>query len=1809
MPTFLITGETSQKARIPTAVLTVGPEVGVIGSVVRLDGRQSHDLDNLDLRYEFTFISVPIGSMIAREGFRTLEPGLVTFSPDRVGDYVVALKVSNGTFASEEVRGTSSIRATLVPHARGLVPDGKWIWSYVRDVWQQVEGREIFETLWSVLIQLTGAELLKLYQTDFNKSIRDIQELYQRRWLSYEPRFEVEEDNTSFFLGNTAAGNDAITGTSKLVGSGLIVGGNEFVVLQGPPAPFAIGKSVKVGYSRASANIGEYSVTSLNATKNGFRIDGEFPDVAADQLVAGARLDFSFQSTEWVITSTGTRRYDVLQSELLGYPVYHTEDGGDPVADVLPGDVVVFSAGPNAGYYRILSRDGSTVVVDREPPSANDSSTSAYGATIYRPVGFTIQESAESLTDILCIPLASAPTLANLAPGRLIVLNGQSYTVLRANLDLNQVVPLVIITLDRSSLLSGQTLPWRVPNTLVSTTQNFDELGVSPGDVLLSQVTLKGRSVELPLQIVGTDRNRLGFVLTDEPITPGVVPQVPASFYKAIAKEFEIPGLEERVDGLSFKGVARSLLEAVEQALFKNGYWDKQLDNESQISVSGLPFFLSPTAIVRNRLIPVDTSVMSIPALQEYVRQPTIRERDGKVYQLRNNEEFELPRVPVILTENSEFVLDDENAVVDTFTFRAGTTTLEVENGDFVDRGIVPGDKLFIDLPLPLSKSGGYTIKTVLGNNRLLLDQEIPHWERNAYVTSPIRIVRSRPGKYVRVIPGLFSAKNRAPDRLWAEVTFFDNSETIENNFGALVALSKGDLAKATNGVSYRQAVAGLMYAYTRGSAIDTVRLGASILLGLPFTEHRGIIRSIESDYRLDASGDAVQGRLLIEDVDDAGVALGTLRVYTYPVDDASELAGIDDNPKTGKPWEIGDIVEPFSSLAKGVQVLDYQNADFSGTTDVFKLQQFHSIRVRVNDNIFHPKEIALVSDFLKKITPSYIALYIAKTVETGDAVAIDEALKMKLRTPLGAAPSIVDNVATGLPFALIHDAKTLGGIFPIRLDSGFHIILRGGKDLITETVDGTRHIRVAAGGFLNPRALESFEGPLIVPGDKLLIRSGHNIGLYEIETVSDTELTLVDDPVLYNGEQQYAVLRLVTPMFASGANATTTAGSRVISLPGGQLRTRFVMPGDLLFVDVNGTPTKHEITRVLSSTEGVWDQVEVRVAASTSVAGVAWRIYRPWLMTELGEIFPVSFNSGNTLSTTNPVLKKLADIGDELVIQREDKVRLTILDPERLYVTPAPPLGSYSVKLVKNGFSGSTPVFDVLRNSPLDVPTVALRRNTSKAPDAYTTNGSPVVSFGTLPNPAHSGVLPGDMLVLLDGGNASVDVGYGPGVFPIAQVSSSNVRLTLPLTSTGAAHWKVRRTLYHTSNKHHELLNVSFPLEYPASASDVSSADASAESIMTTAPQFRAIGWQSGVGYFGVNDVFTTGRNVSAGGMPELIGCTVPFYGLRYDANTASIGAGDPRIVSLYGTLRANPGLGVKDPTDWAIVTRNEFEDYWTGTRKATGNVEWDVLGGWTKGGVGNIGGFADNDNFYWIITSEVTTAATNLKVTPTLMASPMLRRVADSTITRQVRNGSYYNAGLGWYVKLSGGDLASVPYDDTVVVTAYCSYGTASNASQDFGRVLVRKTSAELLALGNNRAASIVTDLCTPQEIVLLFPYNGSTWREPGTINITKGSDKFILDPFPATATVSNGSGWVRATTNQVLNGFTKPATIELAAYGGAFQAASISGTPADGATSYNIAQPFGLSAGQYYELKMTFLKPTWTTVNHRIIHEFVW
>jgi hypothetical protein len=889
MTLFSLQGTSSSEAKLPIAVFSADPEFGVLGSVIKLNGFASKDPDGLPLTYIWEFIdgSIPIGSMVIQEGFKTFESdgSVVMFSPDKVGEYIVGLKVSNGIFTSAQVTQRISIRAITVPHGRGLVPDGKFIWSYIRDVWTEVENKEWFETLWSVLIQITGTEMLKLYQTDFNKSIKDIQDLYQRRWIAYESKLDLVEDDLSFYIGTHFAGTDASTNKLGLVGQGIIINSSEIIITEGTVLPFAINQTLKILYSSNTSNIASYIILSPNSSKTGYKLASTIPNITADKPATAIRFYFTFQSTTWTNVDS---------------------------ASVVIGDMINFN-GPNAGLYRVLGVSGGTVTVDKVPPASSDATSSvAYKADVYRPVGISVTQPSQETINSFYFQYSASKDITSIVPGRLAVVGGRSFPIQKVFLNNNQLFPLSIVTSTDSSIPSGlSSLNWRTPHTLVSKTQNFEDLGVSSGDLLVVDVVNKdtGTAASINVQVVGVYQNSIGVVLTDSSVQAGTVPNIPNSTYTTLAQDFNIPGVAESNGVLTLSSTALEMDTLVKSLFFNRTYHNKELTPFSDIEVNDFVFNLKPKYIIRNTKVLVDSDLKSIPVLQEYIKQPDIAIHDDKIFQIKGEKEYEVPALPSVLFENSDYIIDDENAMSGIFTFKTGSASLVIEGASFIDKHISAGDTLIIEEPSFVADS--YVVKNVTGVDSLLLTSPISEYTPgiDSYVTAKIRLVRRKASKYIRFVPGGFTANNPAPSRLWAEVSFFDNAPNIEKNFGVMVGVTRDDLEGFTSNIGYRQVVAGLMYALTKGSALDKVRLGTQILVGLPFTEHRGIVRSIEPDYRLDSSGKIIAGRILIEDVDANNEGLGVSRIYIYPVDiDSSDFSGLDLNPSTGDVYKVGGL-------------------------------------------------------------------------------------------------------------------------------------------------------------------------------------------------------------------------------------------------------------------------------------------------------------------------------------------------------------------------------------------------------------------------------------------------------------------------------------------------------------------------------------------------------------------------------------------------------------------------------------------------------------------------------------------------------------------------------------------------------------------------------------------------------------------------------------------------------------------------------------------------------------------------------------
>jgi hypothetical protein len=159
-----------------------------------------------------------------QNGLNTSTSENPTFYPDVLGIFKFSLVVYNGALFSLPAEVIANVVENDI--ARGCVPDLTFLWNYLSDFWNLVEGTDRVAVLWQGLAQVAGAELLNLWQVDYSKSLRDIQRTFQRRWMHYD--FLMQENpalvalsTVSAVYGGVESSNIADSGITGIYGTHL----------------------------------------------------------------------------------------------------------------------------------------------------------------------------------------------------------------------------------------------------------------------------------------------------------------------------------------------------------------------------------------------------------------------------------------------------------------------------------------------------------------------------------------------------------------------------------------------------------------------------------------------------------------------------------------------------------------------------------------------------------------------------------------------------------------------------------------------------------------------------------------------------------------------------------------------------------------------------------------------------------------------------------------------------------------------------------------------------------------------------------------------------------------------------------------------------------------------------------------------------------------------------------------------------------------------------------------------------------------------------------------------------------------------------------------------------------------------------------------------------------------------------------------------------------------------------------------------------------------------------------------------------
>lgn len=974
--------ETTAVNQKPVASLAFTNIDALIGSIIQLDGRRSRDPEGGNLTFKWSFRQVPSSSGLSDTSFRNIRPdgSAVSFTPDKLGIYVVDLVVDDGELDSDPVSCVVNIQLSQVPIGEGLVPDAKFLWGYISNFWNLVEDREYITTIWSSVIQLIGAEYVKLWSNDYNKSLDTIQERTQRRWQIIDFTTYVLDDEQRVIVGSNSDGTNGSTGNL-----GETPGDANTSTFYIPRATYDL-TSIEGNYG-AKGRV-------LVINNEGYTINRVYIRDLDDVAYSVAVVD-----QEDIPDGLSGVRWRIPQ--LLHVPGRDLESEG-----VMAGDTIVFEA-RRGDTGQTAELRAQIVGVDRDR------------------IGF------EFTTDDLSVDLEV------LVDGRLDTASGT--------------------------------------NEITDTTKDFNDLGIVAGNVVyILEGDHRGSYVV---------ESAAGNTLYLEGVEFGSTET--SLFYEIYQRSVDT--------------VSRTLFDQLVQDLKISTIVDTDVDIASKsealisfmpsgINLATRPFSqyrvtLKAKKIIHNSKVVVDEYAYSIPALQEAVYQP-----------------------PVVLRENLDFITED-------------------------------GNLLFSE--------------------------------------------------------GLFTPADPAPENMYAEVVFYDNTPTIENNFGRLVGILAEDLTASETRTSYLASVKGLFYALTNGSSIANIRLGLQILLGLPYAEERGLILEIDEDYAIDSSGNSLS-RLLVEDIDEHGKLTGFRRIYFYPTE-----VGLEVNENTGEVFAVRDVVSQWVPLSKGVEVTDYVKNPtwWKFALRGLEILKFFTFRAVVDTKVFNTNDVNFAFDFINKIKPTYTRVLMAALKELSDDIDLEEELS------IGSSVKFYD------------DLRGEENTFKLdnRSQQGFLLWALGSRPFTTRTLrllrdvetyhDSTPDKVVAkttvgwSSGLLRGReaADSPYTGAPVREGDIIAIAPGQNgsseyaWGMYEIEEVRDDyevvlqSVAYPEDPetwdftALDTSDFPYGtdlvctiVRRMVNPL-VKGDDLVVSVGSTEVTSATGKFKTNGVMIGDHVVIEGSG--------------------------------------------------------------------------------------------------------------------------------------------------------------------------------------------------------------------------------------------------------------------------------------------------------------------------------------------------------------------------------------------------------------------------------------------------------------------------------------------------------------------------------------------------------------------------------------------------------------------------------------------------------------
>lgn len=320
---------------------------------------------------------------------------------------------------------------------------------------------------------------------------------------------------------------------------------------------------------------------------------------------------------------------------------------------------------------------------------------------------------------------------------------------------------------------------------------------------------------------------------------------------------------------------------------------------------------------------------------------------DAVFFEISTSTDLVLKNVPALGTSST--LVDVLSVDFTTIADDLSDPTKTVRLAKIVRRTYLPISSLIVEIPILQAELKITDVEAVLSLN---LDYFMEEYRG----TPALRFLSDAAGSgdvWEALVP---------PERLWAEYTYVDNSDVIEANFGLAANLSADDLKQDNADIDYLSAVRGLWYTFFKGPKPYNLRIGAQIFLGLPFAEEAGTIEEIRTDFS------STFGRILVRDTANTEI----VRSYRFP-----SFLLLEVNQTTSVPYVVGDSVDQFAPLVKGVEYVDWVTDPrwFSGLSAqgvMSEAQKYHTFSITIDSRVFSLSALSLVRDFILQAKATY---------------------------------------------------------------------------------------------------------------------------------------------------------------------------------------------------------------------------------------------------------------------------------------------------------------------------------------------------------------------------------------------------------------------------------------------------------------------------------------------------------------------------------------------------------------------------------------------------------------------------------------------------------------------------------------------------------------------------------------------------------------------------------------------------------------------------------------------------------------------